>query len=282
MKLPPRLRRLGFGLSTTLGLAQRGFFIPFRHADRLPPPGRTDAYPAIAALMAARREAFSDLLVEFARHREAFARFDGAEPPLPRWGQDWFPRLDAAAAYALVARHRPRRIVEVGSGHSTRFMARAVIDGGFDCDFTAIDPQPRADIARLPVRHIQMAVQNAPQAIFATLEAGDVLFIDSSHVLMPGTDVDLLFGTVLPALPPGVLVHIHDIFLPDDYPAAWTWRGYNEQQGVFGLLAGGWAPLWSSRYVATRMAAEVAASRAGELPLTPGAWETSLWLRREG
>src|SRR5262245_31183128 len=65
-------------------------------------------------------------------------------PPAPRWNQDWFPRLDAAAAYAMVRALRPKRIVEVGSGHSTRFLARAVADGGLDTRITAIDPEPRA------------------------------------------------------------------------------------------------------------------------------------------
>ncbi|MFX7914564.1 class I SAM-dependent methyltransferase, partial [Acinetobacter baumannii] len=89
-------------------------------------------------------------------------------------------------------------------------------------------------------------VHDADCAVFAALAAGDVLFIDSSHVLMPGSDVDLLFNQVLPRLKPGVLVHIHDIFLPDDYPASWGWRGYNEQQGVACLLQGGWRLLWAS------------------------------------
>ena len=71
------------------------------------------------------------------------------------------------------------------------------------------------------------------------LAPGDVLSIDSSHILMPGTDVDILLNRVLPALPAGVLVHIHDVFLPDDYPPAWSWRGYNEQLGVAALVQGG-------------------------------------------
>jgi len=69
-------------------------------------------------------------------------------PPQPRWDQDWFPRLDAAAAYAIVRKTQPRRIVEVGSGHSTRFLARAVADGKLETEITAIDPQPRAGTKR--------------------------------------------------------------------------------------------------------------------------------------
>jgi hypothetical protein len=116
---------------------------------------------------------------------------------------------------------------------------------------------------------------------FEALSAGDILFIDSSHILMPGSDVDTLFNRVLPALPAGVRVHIHDIFLPDDYPVAWEWRGYNEQLAVAALLqGGGYRLLFASHYVASRMADAVAASVAGRLTLLPGAMETSLWLEK--
>ena len=117
--------------------------------------------------------------------------------------------------------------------------------------------------------------------VFAPLIAGDVLFIDSSHLLMPGTDVDVLFNRVLPRLPAGVFVHIHDVFLPDAYPAAWDWRGYNEQLGVAALLqGGGFAPLWSSHYAVTRMKEQIAKSVIATLPFPEGAVESSLWLRK--
>ena len=73
----------------------------------------------------------------------------GEPPPEPRWDQDWFPRLDAAMLYALARRRPPRRAVEVGSGHSTRFLLRALLDGGAEAEVTAIDPAPRADLAGL-------------------------------------------------------------------------------------------------------------------------------------
>ena len=98
---------------------------------------------------------------------------------------------------------------------------------------------------------------------------------------MPGSDVDMLVNRILPALPAGVRVHIHDIFLPDDYPAAWEWRGYNEQLAVAALLhGGGYRPLFAGHYVATRMAGAVADSAASRLTLMPGAMESSLWLEK--
>ena len=95
---------------------------------------------------------------------------------------------------------------------------------------------------------------------------------------MPGTDVDLLLNTVLPALPAGVLVHIHDIFLPEDHPASWRWRGYNEQLGVMAMIsAGGWQPLFASQYAAKHMAEHLGRSIVAKLPKAD-APASSLWL----
>jgi hypothetical protein len=273
-------RRLAFGLMTLLGLGERGFFIPYRYAGQVPRRSARGGYTALEPLFFAAEGMFLQLLGRMDLYADDLAKL-GGKPPEPRWEQDWFPRLDAAAAYTLVRDARPKRIVEVGSGHSTRFMCRAIRDGGFDTQVTAIDPAPRAALDGLRLTTLRKPVQEAGTAPFAPLAAGDVLFIDSSHILMPGTDVDLLFNHVLPSLPAGVLVHVHDIFLPDDYPAEWEWRGYNEQLGTAALIqGGGYRLVWASRYAATRMAARVAAGVAGRLPLMPGAHESSLWLAK--
>ncbi|MFO0295953.1 MAG: class I SAM-dependent methyltransferase [Rhodospirillales bacterium] len=270
------LRRLALGLATLCG-RPRGWFIPHRHAADAVAPA---AYPALEAVFAAARGEMERLLAVAGGHAPDFARFGGA-PPAPRFEQDWFPRLDAVAAYTLLRTRRPARVIEVGSGHSTRVMARAVADGGLATRILAIDPQPRADIAGLGIELLRRPVQHADPALFAALGPGDVLFVDSSHVMMPGSDVDLLFNGAMAALPSGALVHVHDMFLPDAYPAGWAWRGYNEQNALAPLLAGGgWRILWSSRYLATRLAADLAASPIAALPLPPGAFETSLWLER--
>ena len=201
------------------------------------------------------------------------------EPPAPRWDQDWFPRLDAAAAYALVRSEPPRRIVEVGSGHSTRFMARAIADGGLATRITAIDPEPRARIEGLSVEYLACPVQEARNEVFSSLQPGDILFIDSSHQVKPGSDVAFLVDHVLPGLPAGVRLHFHDIFLPDDYPAHWTWRKYNEQAAVTALLERGYRCEFSSHWIASRRAGLAARGVLGRLPLVPGALESSFWLR---
>jgi len=278
------LRRIVFGLATVLGLARRGFFIPYRYAGQMPAGGPDTPYAAIEALFREREPAFLAVLDDMDGLADALRAIGvDAAPPEPRWRQDWFPRLDAAVAYRMVRRLAPARIVEVGSGHSTRFLARAVADGGLPTRIEAIDPAPRADLASLGARVSlrRRTVQEAGEAAFADLAAGDLLLIDSSHILMPGTDVDFLFNRVLPALPAGVLVHVHDVFLPDPYPAGWGWRGYNEQLGLGPLLlGGGFELLFASRYVVTRLARALARSPVEGLPLLPGAFESSVWLRR--
>ena len=277
-------RRLVIGLATVLGLARRGFFIPYRYAAALTPSDVRRRYESTAALFAARAGAFAEMLSLIDRYAAELRAIGGEAAPAPRWAQDWFPRLDGAALYAMVRHHRPERIVEVGSGHSTRFVARAARDAGIARDITAIDPAPRAALAGLPITLIRSTVQGAGgagRAAFAALAAGDMLIVDSSHVLMPGSDVDVLLNHVLPGLAPGVLVHLHDIFLPDPYPPEWAWRGYNEQQAVAALLqGGGWQPLFASHYATQAMADRVSASVIAELPLPPGAYESSLWLRK--
>jgi hypothetical protein len=273
------VRRLAFGLATLIGV-RRGFFIPYRYAHRLSAPGVRPAYGAIAARLSAQDDRFAAVLDGLGSYAAALTAIGEEPPPAPRWRQDWFPRLDAAVAYALVRERRPARIVEVGSGHSTRFLARAVADGALPTEITAIDPAPRAALHSLPVNWLATTATAAGPAPFQALVAGDMLFIDSSHVLMPGSDVDFLLNDVIPLLPAGVAVHFHDIFLPDDYPPSWAWRGYNEQLAVGPLLAGGWEVLFASHYAATRLASRVAASVAALLPLLPGAYESSLWLER--
>lgn len=274
-----RVRRMAMGAATLSGAARRGFFIPYRHADACPPDG---AYPALEPLFEAALPAMRALLDRAETHADAFDGFRSAAPPRPRWHQGWYPRLDGLAAYCLVHERRPRRIVEVGSGHSTRFLAAAADDAGIDTAITAIDPAPRADLAGLArVTLARTVVQRADPALFRALGPGDVLAIDSSHVAMPGSDVDWLAGHVLPALPRGTLLAVHDIFLPDPYPADWAWRGYNEQGVIAALLAGGgWRVLWSSRVAATRLSDRVAGGITGTLPLMDGAYESALWLER--
>ena len=272
-----RLRTVRDGLCTVLGIARRGYFIPHRHAASLVPDRRP--YRWIEERFEGCREG------EFARALEAIAGFReeleaiGGPPPEPRWQQDWFPGLDAAVLYALVRSRRPRRVFEIGSGHSTRFLARAVRDEAIAVEITCCDPAPRADIASLPLRLLRAPVQQLAVADIPELGPGDMLLVDSSHLLFPGSDVDWVLNRLLPSLPAGVLMQFHDMFLPDPYPQDWDWRGYAEQQAIAVLLQSGRVqPLFSSHYVRTRGAGMLDALGLARFPDAFGAPESSLWL----
>jgi hypothetical protein len=120
-----RARTLRFGLATLLGFRKRGFFIPYRYAEDVPARTERGSYDALAPIFAAAAGEFAALLRAMGARAAALHAIKGPAPE-PRWDQDWFPRLDAAALYTLVRKQRPARIVEVGSGHSTRFTARAM------------------------------------------------------------------------------------------------------------------------------------------------------------
>ena len=97
---------------------------------------------------------------------------------------------------------------------------------------------------------------------------------------MPGTDVDIVLNRILPRLPPGILVHIHDIFLPDPYPARWHGAATTNSRGGGDAAGGGWHIVWSSRWAADPVPDRLARSVAARLPLPPGASEASLWLEK--
>ncbi|MEM9097177.1 MAG: class I SAM-dependent methyltransferase [Pseudomonadota bacterium] len=266
-------RRLTMGLSTLAGRPQ-GFFSPYRYAGTVQPTG----YPELETVF---RDASPDMLIVLegiSEHLDHLSRFQGP-PPEPRWDQSWFPRLDGAAAYTIVRAAQPSRVIEVGSGHSSRILMRALLDiGRHGFEMTCIDPEPRADLAGLGIRLERRVLDEMDIARFAELLPGDIAFFDSSHLLWPGSDVDLILNRIIPVLQPGVLVHLHDITLPDPYPATWAWRGYTEQNGLVGWLAGqGLAIMFSSHYALTRLGA---ADRLTRIPLARDALETSLWLKR--
>lgn len=266
------VRRLKMGLETLFDVRAQGFFSPYRYADQVVAP---QGYPELETCFQDAEPRMEAVLDDIDAAGDELAQLNGP-PPKPRWDQSWFPRLDGAAALAIVRRHGPARIIEVGSGHSSRMLAHAAAGSA---EITCIDPQPRADIASLGV-HLQARVLAAEDiARFAALEAGDIAFFDSSHILWPGSDVDMIFNRILPVLKPGVLVHVHDVVLPDPYPEDWGWRGYTEQNALSGWLFGGAEILFSSHYAMTRLGAGQRSGIAA-LPMPDGAFETSLWLRR--
>ncbi len=143
---------------------------------------------------------------------------DFASSPRFFIGNDAFDGIDALAYWAMIRQHRPKRIVEVGSGHSTLLGAQALRVNGSGL-LVAIDPYPREFIREANDCVMRREhVQETPIGVFASLERDDILFVDGSHVVRSGGDANFVFLDVLPTLRPGVLVHVHDIHFPFDYP----------------------------------------------------------------
>ena len=139
-----------------------------------------------------------------------------------------YPLLDARTLYFQLREHRPRRYLEIGSGLSTYYASLAARQNAADgspLHITCIEPYPFDALRELPdFELVEGFVQDVPLERFEELEAGDVLFIDSSHAFKIDSDVAFLFLEVLPRVKPGVLVHIHDVHFPFNGPfPADTW-----------------------------------------------------------
>lgn len=177
------------------------------------------------------------------RGREQLELFKDLVPlfddvPERRYKANGMYGLSDASVYQAVVRHfRPKRVVEVGSGFSTAKLLDTAERYLPDLDITCVEPYPdrlRALLQRHDrVEVIESPVQDVPTQIFTSLEGCDVLFIDSTHVAKAGSDVVWLFTQVLPLLQKGVVVHIHDVFWPFEYPAEWLREGRNWNEDYF-------------------------------------------------
>jgi hypothetical protein len=195
---------------------------------------------------------------------------------------NYFGSPDAEVAYALAKQLRPGRIVEVGSGNSTRLFREAIRAERLHTELVSIDPFPRVDIETTSDRIFKSRLEQLPASFLpGLLSPGDFLFIDSSHEIRVGNDVLNLLLNVLPSLRCGVVIHLHDIFLPYDYPSEWIidrkWDQFKEQYLVQALLQDSIAyeVLWPGHYV-QRTLPDFADYFSGK----PVGRATSLWLRK--
>ncbi len=151
---------------------------------------------------------------------------------------------DAELYYSMIRKLKPKRIIEVGSGFSSLIALEAISVNraeGAGCELTCIEPYEMPQLEGLDMRLIRNRVETFDPHFFQCLNAGDMLFIDSSHIIRPGGDVSYLILRILPSLNAGVLIHFHDIFLPEDYPIEWLrdeYRMWNEQYLLEALLRG--------------------------------------------
>ncbi len=190
-------------------------------------------------------------------YRQHAAALDALKDPARnqtgyRVGNGYYDSPDADALYLMIRRFQPKRVIEVGCGNSTRVTRQAIIDGGLETQITAIDPFPRADIAHVVDQFEQKRLEDVNPSVFDQLESGDVLFIDSSHVVRMSNDVAHLFCRIIPNLKPGVVIHVHDVFLPYEYPKRFFYDcpGWGEQYMLHALLqSNAFSMLWPGYYL---------------------------------
>lgn len=190
------------------------------------------AHPELDRLIGADRARYRDFLTSLGELNGYFAEIPPGgtyETANPFWLNAWFSPLDAMALTGLLKAHNPARFVEIGSGVSTKYARRAVDAFGLRTRLTSIDPEPRNSVDKLCDEVIRQPLERCDVAMFEALERGDFVFLDSSHRSFQGSDVTVFFMEILPRLKPGVIVHIHDIYLPYDYISGHIHRLWNEQ-----------------------------------------------------
>lgn len=178
------------------------------------------------------RDRYRDMLSAIGAIGEDFADIQvggSYDDPTPFWLNAWFPPLDGAVLTEMLRSKNPARFVEIGSGVSTKFARRAVERYGLRTKLISIDPQPRNEIDALCDQVLRKPLETCGLEMFESLEPGDIFFLDSSHRSFQGSDVTVFFMDILPRLKPGVIVQIHDIYLPDDYISGHVRRMWNEQ-----------------------------------------------------
>ena len=144
---------------------------------------------------------------------------------------------DACFWYSIIRHKKPKKIIEIGSGHSTRMAQAAIVKNklenpNYNCEHTCVEPYEMPWLSQMNVDLIRRKVETLDLEVFRKLESNDILFIDSSHMIRPQGDVLFEFLEILPILKPGVIVHIHDILSPRDYLTEWITediRFWNEQ-----------------------------------------------------
>jgi hypothetical protein len=273
LSLGERLRR---GLRACRGAAQRALasfarFIRLGHLVVLDyPPTARDAPAArtggrLHDLVAAGVPDYRRSLRVLAEYEQDLARIPrvSADDRRPAWINEFLPGLDGAAIYGFIRSRGPGTYMEIGSGNSTRFARAAIDDEGLSTRIVSIDPHPRAEIDALCDEVVRSPLETASPEVFDRLGEGDVLFFDGSHRVFTGSDVTVFFLDLLPRVSSGVLVGVHDVYLPDDYPADIWRRNYSEQYVLAAFLLGGsgWLrPVLAADYVSRRpdLAAELA------------------------
>ncbi|HMS68153.1 MAG TPA: class I SAM-dependent methyltransferase [Saprospiraceae bacterium] len=195
-------------------------------------PPHQDLYKIINA----NRDSYSDLIKKALEHKEHIWTIQDSTKEMdakkPSWNNGFLPGLDIIGIYTMIATFKPKKYIEIGSGNSTKVAFKAKTEQGLDMEMISIDPMPRAEIDDLATKVIRAPFENINYDILEALDANDILFVDNSHRILPNSDSMVFFLEILPRLKKGVIVHIHDIYLPYDYPQFMCDRFYSEQYGL--------------------------------------------------
>jgi len=215
------------GRNTEASLTASFLPLDYAHTSRVRWPG---GHPTLRARMERETNAYREalqLLETFAPSLRALRKQQHQLDPDPDYGI--FSGLDLVMEYAMLLRFRPLRFVEIGSGNSTLVANRVRRDHQLNFEHTIIDPYAGPLAKRAADRVILHKLEDLGPAQFPDLSPGDFLFLDGSHRVLQNSDVTVFFLEILPNLPQGVIVHIHDIYLPFDYPAGLMDQFYSEQ-----------------------------------------------------
>jgi hypothetical protein len=187
-------------------------------------------------------------LLEKLRWADELTEPAGTQADGPRFSfrNSTFGPGDAEFWYQLIRLKKPRRIFEIGSGNSSLMAMQAIRrnqrdDGSYACKHVCVEPYEMPWLEQTSASIVRAKVEDLDVGFFAELDEDDVLFIDSSHVIKPDGDVLFEYLELLPTLKPGVIVHVHDIFSPSNYPAQWLVdevRLWNEQYLLEAFLTG--------------------------------------------
>lgn len=193
-------------------------------------------HPELYKLIDSNRETYKKLLKKALSHKKYLWTIRDSknekDPSVPAWNNGYLPGLDIIGIYTILSRFKPKRYIEIGSGNSTRIAHKAFTEQNLTTEFITIDPKPLMEIDQLPNRILREPFENTAFDIVSELNANDVLFVDNSHRILPNSDSMVFFLEILPRLKRGVIVHLHDIYLPYDYPQFMCKRYYSEQYGL--------------------------------------------------
>ncbi|MDT8392102.1 MAG: class I SAM-dependent methyltransferase [Lentisphaeria bacterium] len=262
---------------TGTGIHKSGFFTQYKYVNSVSP--NVPDYTEVETLFNSKKENFSRVLSEFPCFLpELKEKIESGLIPFEAEGM--FPPVDVVAAYYMIKKYCPSQVLEIGSGASTHVIA-AALNENQNGILTCIDPVPRRSISETGAKIIPRVLNYDDIGIVNNFSENDVLFIDSSHIMLPGMDVDLQFNRMFPRLPHGTIVHVHDIFLPENYPLEWCHRNYSEQSALIGwIMSGFFEVLFPSFYVTTRMKDELQDGLGELMPKNPKKNAGSIWLRR--